>query len=103
MIYDKAYFIAKFAAIPDSEIGECGLRNQCGLWHCGVRKEDDLNDLGLYVHTEESLALISLFSLLKPKLSGLAAAFWCVNDGNDSRYSQTSARARIIAALHDLP
>lgn len=55
-IYDVDYFIKKFEAIPESEIGSCNLQNHCALWHMGVRfyANDEI--------TEEVKALANLFA-----------------------------------------
>lgn len=56
--FDVDYFIKKFNAIPESDIG-VGLSERCALWHCGVRLIENVK--GGYSGTEESAALIKLF------------------------------------------
>lgn len=76
MKFDKEYFIKKFEAIPDEEIGMGELDSHCALWHCGVRIEDDDDD-GEYIVTPEAKALCELFAKDKePSCS----AVWSVND-----------------------
>ncbi len=52
-MYDKEYFIKKFEAIPEEEIGKGSLCDHCALWHCGVVNYRKL--------TEEAIALNKLF------------------------------------------
>lgn len=40
-IYTKEYFIKKFEAIPENEIGKCAIHKHCALYHCGVRTSDN--------------------------------------------------------------
>ena len=78
MTYNKEYFIKKFEAIPDTEIGESSLRNKCALYHCGVRSIDFY-----WVPTEESNALLRLFGanfIGNPKTTDWEKVF-NVNDG----------------------
>lgn len=51
------YFINKFEAIPEEDIGEGSLADHCALYHCGVRLER-----GEYVPTEEARTLGNIFS-----------------------------------------
>lgn len=93
MTCDKAYFIAKLAAIPDKlwcsgslvdDVGRC-----CVLGHCGRSG----------ANSPEGHALEKLFpSRYYGKL--LVAR---INDGEDPRYQQRTPKARILAALRDLP
>lgn len=103
--YDKAYFIAKFEAIPDS-LWKTGsfLRTEetsptCALGHCGVRHWDEVT-----THPQ-AVALTALLRHHKPVWEG--SDYWAVthiNDGTDeSPYKQPTPKARILAALRDLP
>jgi len=56
-IYDKDYFIKKFEAIPDEDIGKGRLDKHCALHHCGVH----INGRGEYVETVEARKLAKLF------------------------------------------
>jgi hypothetical protein len=104
MKYDKAYFIAKFEAIPDSEIGTGSVSHRCASYYCGLRE-------GMADHVVNSLPeLNALGELLRPTCSWApktATAYgvvWRVNDGDDwGELAVLSPRARILAALHDLP
>lgn len=91
MNYDKAYFIAKFEAIPEGQWCERAYFNaigqHCALGHCG-------ESTGV---TEESGALTSLLSL------GLGSSTSRINDGEHPDYRQPTPKQRILAALHDLP
>lgn len=84
--YDKAYFIAKFSAIPDERwcVGLQGPNNTaCAYDHCrrfGVEPDE-----------------------LRTLLDRISARASYVNDGLDSRYPQPTPKARILAALADLP
>lgn len=99
--YDKAYFIQKFQAIPEQEIGSRLLENHCALWHCGVRIDESG---GNYMKTEEAVALADL---LRPFAVGIGcspgagslAPVWFVNDRGDG----PTPSARILNALAKLP
>jgi len=105
--YDKAYFIAKFEAIPDSDIGSGSPGRQCAAYHCGLR----------FGHTQEEIEnnaeLSALGDLLMPiakRLFGMDAsktftrygAVWRVNDGWCPPENETP-KQRILAALKDQP
>jgi hypothetical protein len=91
MTYDKAYFIAKFEAIPEDKwttenfIDERGC---CALGHCGF---DSL------IETREGNDLI----LLLKWHFGFGPSR--INDGRHSRYQQPTPKQRVLAALKDLP
>lgn len=94
--YDKAYFIAKFEAIPD---GKWCTRTQvdddgrcCALGHCS-------RSLGAM--SKEGHALAMLFEPTRDEGGKLVVAR--INDGEAPRYQQTTPRARVLAALRDLP
>lgn len=92
--YDKAYFIAKFEAIPEelwcthAFVDEEG--RHCAMGHCGDRSE--------IVSPPECRALKSL---LVDRYDGNAVP--AINDGLDPRYPQPTPKQRILAALNDLP
>ena len=91
MTYDKAYFIAKFEAIPEDKwITEDFIdeRGCCALGHCGF-------DFGIETDEGTDLAL-----LLKWHLAVVPSR---INDGRDLRYQQPTPKQRILAALKDLP
>ncbi len=83
--YTPAYFIAKFEAIPDElwcvnhYAGPGG--SHCAIGHCEG------------IHSAEADALRGL---LPTPAAG-------INDGNSSKYQQPTPKARILAALRDLP
>jgi hypothetical protein len=97
--YDKAYFIAKFSAIPDELWGEGSYGNMsdgpaCAMGHC--MRLDDLD--GAAEHTRK---LAALFPQANEYISGSRVIE--INDGSDPRYQQPTPKARILAALADLP
>lgn len=96
MTYDKAYFIAKFEAIPEGmwrtgSYGE-GL-SHCALGHCGVWSRE----------TPEADALVRLFEPEHDMIGHASSVAASINDGQDNRYQQPTPKQRILAALHDLP
>lgn len=102
MIYDKEYFIKKFKAIPDNEIGKGGLANHCALWHCGVRE----TPAGFYSASPEAAALINLFrpgmDVKDDEPIGQAAeVIWRVND-MASLFPGDTAKGRILNKLKSL-
>lgn len=65
MKYDVNYFINKFEAIPEEKWTDSGRLfdgdKRCALAHCGVVGNRDGRNLGNYIHTEESNALMNFF------------------------------------------
>lgn len=102
-VYDKAYFIAKFEAIPEERwtTGVCRSgQHCCSLGHCG---ETSLHIM-LAEYGAEARALIALFPPSPDgSLFGADGGVVEINDGWDLRYTQPTPRARILAALRDLP
>ncbi len=95
MNYDKEYFIKKFEAIPDTEIGGGSLQDCCVLHHCGV-----VYDGPFYVPTEESKALVMLFGGLKENHFQVVTD---VNDGiDDYRKMGETPKKRILNKLKSL-
>jgi hypothetical protein len=86
--YTIDYFIEKFEAIPDNEIGLGGLSKQCALWHCGVR----LNTFA----TEESAALIKVFGAPS---EWMRSYVFKVNDDTEGRFPGKSPKERILNRL----
>jgi hypothetical protein len=93
-IYDVDYFIRKFEAIPEHEIGTQSIHNHCAYWHC------DNQD---YFWGAASSAFTELFKKLDYE------RWFCVefvairiNDGKDERYQQPTPKQRILAALYDI-
>lgn len=92
-VYDAAYFIRKFEAIPDDQwclvqyVDDRGRR--CAFGHCGVEDDDPAGSMS---RGGEGRALDTL-------LGGLAHL---INDGVYSAYKQPHPKARILAALRDL-
>lgn len=84
MSYDRNHFITRFTAIPDERwrIGDRWSPHpdvpHCALGHCSY---------------DEGAALVNL----------LACSVALINDGLDPRYQQPTPRARVLAALRDLP
>lgn len=101
--YTVDYFIAKFEALADSDVGFGRRVNHCALWHCG------LTDPWCEVN-EEARALAELFRPLVRTSTEVDTRciepVWLVNDGNkclpefikEAKYP----RQRILAALHDI-
>lgn len=94
--YDKAYFIAKFEAIPEGLwstedfLGEDN--SKCAYGHCGV--SDDCS-------TKEGDALEWLFRRgLNVDYASIVSE---INDGSHEKYQQPTPKQRILAALRDLP
>jgi hypothetical protein len=95
MKYDKEYFIKKFEAIPDNEIGALSIENHCALHHCGVEY-----NCGGYKKTDEALALLNLFGnddTDEPDWSRV----YDINDGNIGCYGGTP-KERILNKLKSL-
>lgn len=98
-IYNKAYFIKKFTAIPDEKWTTGILYNKstgtcCALGHCGMGENFDNTDKQAW--TEEGWVLHSIFEKLQRAVHN-------INDGKDKNYQQSTPKARILAALADLP
>lgn len=105
MKYDKAYFIAKFEAIPDSEIGTGSPGNCCAAYHCGLRSGQSEEEI------KNNAELSALGELLMPEAKRqfpgdrkftLYGAVWRINDGYCPPENETP-KTRILAALRDLP
>lgn len=97
MKYTKEYFIEKFKAIPDYEIGR-GIHNHCALWHCGVRD----NDLD-YISTPEAKALINLFGGKTETENEIEyIAVYAVNDGFGIDSTKSTPKERILNKLQSL-
>lgn len=90
MTYDKAYFIAKFEAIPDEQwcvgVSYDKQERRCASGHCSV--------LGGEFNALNRLFPTVGFRKILPAV---------INDGEDPRYQQPTPKARILAALRDLP
>lgn len=95
--YDVDYFIAKFEAIPEAEIGSGALFNHCALWHCGSEYSK---------MTPEALALTELF---KPRVLEVRPS--CLDDEiiyhvNDGHFfgsdGPPSPKQRILTLLRDI-
>lgn len=91
MNYDKAHFLARFEAIPDKlwcvRLITRRKEGSRDVQHCAI---GHLIKQGYL--TPESTALITLVSTVGT-----------INDGEDPRYQQPTPRARVLAALRDLP
>jgi len=70
--YTKEYFVKKFEAIPEEEIGRGDLDKHCALYHCGVTSSPNYN------HTEESKALAILLGGDEDFMN-----VWEINDDRD--------------------
>jgi len=95
-LYSKEWFIRKFEAIPEEEIGSGSVQEHCALWHVGVRIDDVVVN-----KTDESTALIKLFG-------GENGDQWKyvfnVNDGfNENSCLGSTPKERILNKLKYLP
>lgn len=89
MKYTKQYFIDKFEAIPDDEIGRVSIDNHCALWHCGAEN---------YAETEESMALALLLNPLAETEIQRIETIFRIND-----FDRRNPKQNILAALRNLP
>lgn len=98
MTYDKTHFIAKFSAIPEAlwctELLHSG-DACCVLGHC--HNGDERRG-----PTGECAALIRLFQPAHD-FRVFESVIADINDGKDDRYGQSTPKARVLAALADLP
>ena len=100
--YSKEYFIKKFEAIPEEEIGTTALSSKCALYHCGVR---DFDSNGAYILTDEAKALIELFSEKGEVRKGrsMSTIVTDVNDGIGNNYPLgETAKERLLNKLKSL-
>lgn len=90
-MYNKQYFINKFSAIPDSLwcVGILtGINGQhCAIGHC--------MNTGKFPYEDTSLRILLDTSMDRRTVR--------INDGLDAAYQQPTPKARILAALADLP
>ncbi len=95
IVYDKSHFIKKFSAIPDERWIDCGLFHwngkSCALGHCGMNYESFF----CQENYPEAHALVNLLRNIGNPT--------CINDGKCFNYNQSTPKARILAALADLP
>lgn len=101
--YTVDYFINKLEAIPEEKwrVGTLGYDGHCcALGHCGVTNLEYLADQ----KDSEGYALCHLFktSIGRCGITNFSEYVWDINDNLDSRYSQPTPRARILAALADI-
>lgn len=93
VVFNKQYFINKFKAIPDSlwNIGWWHGPNgsHCALGHCGQSFDDA---------PEEAKALVKLFGDFESR-----RLVPDINDDRHPKYKQSTPKARVLAALEDLP
>lgn len=97
--YDCAYFIAKFEALADRDVGLGHIGSRCALYHCGIGGVADY-----YPPTQEALALATVLGFKRSdnKPYGYAERVYYINDGHNTAYQQPTPRRRILAALHDI-
>ncbi len=84
------YFIDKFEAIPEDQIGMGQLSQHCGLWHAGTRYENEASNQG-YKYTDEAKCLMALFG---------DTSF--VHHINDNQRLGGTPKSRILDALKAL-
>lgn len=103
MQYTVDYFINKFEAIPEAQIGESQLAG-CAYGQC--RSRIDYQDGH---ETKEGLALEKIMSSL-PGLKKHKESDWGpydstparINNGDVKQYQQPTPKQRILAALYDI-
>lgn len=100
-IYDVNYFIAKFEAIPEKEIGY-SQDTGCAYGQCSPNR--------MRGHlTQEGIALTNLMQSIKG-LTPIINATWTpyestparINNGDVAQYQQPTPKQRILAALYDI-
>jgi hypothetical protein len=81
MEYSIDYFIQKFEAIPENQIGEGEIEKHCALYHCGVKTNKDYKNL-----SEEAIALANIFKPLyhTQEENNLSVYIYSINDGSDN-------------------
>ncbi len=100
MLFNKQYFIDKFEALPESAWQTRNYHNpetgaSCALGHCGARIHSPDPTMPYYrdnLYTAESEALVNLVPYIVK-----------INDGVGVYPGQTTPKARVLAALRDLP
>lgn len=91
--FDIDYFIQKFEALKDSEVGRAKVSNHCALWHCGVRR-NNMSD-----QTEEAEALSGILNkVLRICSKHWSAPVWQINDGKP----RSEPRINILSALYKI-
>ncbi len=106
--YDKAYFIAKFEAIPAKRFTSFFFRDgatgaRCAIGQCGVDSWKSQPEL-----TKEAVALIRLFgpAKIRGNVSDRARGFrrvMFINNVDSGEFPQKTPKQRILAALRSLP
>jgi hypothetical protein len=105
-MYTVDYFISKFEAIDEARFMtgayEDNMRNtKCSLGHCmGNYSPESKKRFGAY-YGEEFACLMKLFGDA-PDTPGDKSIVAAINDGQDSRYQQSTPKQRILAALYDI-
>lgn len=101
MTYDKAHFLAKFSATTDDQwcVGEFESADgrHCAAGLCGARMNRNVQMV------PEADALYNLFGQYPVDGESPNCYLPLINDGRDPRYQQPTPKARILAALNDLP
>lgn len=95
--FTKNYFIAKFEAIPESEIGT-SINDRDPLFHCGCEN--------ITRPTEEAKALSDLLRYwfwLRNIRTKSVEPVWKINDGRTQWFRQATPKQRILAALRQIP
>lgn len=95
---DAVYFTEKFSKIEEDKWCTTRYQNKdtrqcCAMGLCGMGSQYTYVDLA--PQTSEPWRLRELFRAYKLNITA-------VNDGFDSRYQQTTPKARVIAALSDI-
>jgi hypothetical protein len=101
--FSREYFIEKFTAIPEPEIGEGSIEKHCVMYHCGV--ELNLSSGTAYKYTDE---VRTLAKMLAKKLGrnpitndgDVYNLMVGINDGwQQYKYLGENPRERILTAL----
>lgn len=104
-IYDKMWFISKFSRLPSRRLipnsfedGDAG----CVMGHCGVRHDNAWSN-----PPEEAVCLAKLFGPGPEGASIFSSMGYGrivgINNQPTKKYPQRTPKARVLAALHDLP
>lgn len=106
-MYTVDYFIKKFEAIPETEWS--GDATACAYTHCGQYREGyktecpALSDLFKTIHSCSKVQMER--DLRGESYHGFSWLVTAINDNlnsNDTPYKQSTPKARILAALHDI-
>lgn len=99
--YNKAYFIAKFSAIPEEHWCVKAFTDpnnpvrHCALGHCDP-------EASVLEHSNND-EFEGLQALLRSRQFGTGVGWPAINDGHSQRFPQLTPKLRVLAALNELP